>query len=256
MSSGCAASTTTTSQKQDCRRCAPTSSTRSLVDDPPTFGRPGRRCANCWQQAGLELRGGFVAHDEELWRVEAHLQRVTSGARHVRDDPDLVRESRALDVADHEDATVDELTETLDSLEDPEVCWGVLDELVDPDVADPDRIAAASAFAQRLVGAARQPTDRMLADFVSAVVAERTGDVLAAEAHLHVASEADPEWGPVIDRAAWYASDRGDASRAVSLWRTLEAPDREELRIVEACARRSVPSAAGTIRAGVDRVAS
>ena len=81
----------------------------------------------------------------------------------------------------------------------------------------------------------------MLADFVSAIVAERAGDVLAAEAHLHIALEADPEWGPLIDRAAWYASDRGDASRAVSLWRTLEAPDREELRIVEACARRVGP---------------
>ena len=147
----------------------------------------------------------------------------------------------ALDVADHEDASADELTETLAALEDPEVCWGVLDELVDPDDAEQDRIAAATAFAQRLVGAARQPTDRMLAHFVSAIVAERAGDVLAAEAHLHIALEADPEWGPLIDRAAWYASDRGDASRAVSLWRTLEAPDEEELRIVEACARRVGP---------------
>ena len=33
---------------------------------------------------------------------------------------------------------------------------------------------------ERLVGVARQPTDRMLAHFVSAIVAERGGDVLAA----------------------------------------------------------------------------
>ena len=213
-----------------------------LADDPTTFGRPRPPLRELLEEAGLELRGGFVADDEELWRAQAHLQRVGRVHDAYEDEPELAREILAiLDVADHEDATVDELTETLDSLEDPAVCWGVLDELVDPDVADPDRIAAASAFGQRLVGAARQPTDRMLAHFVSAVVAERTGDVLAAEAHLHVALEADPEWGPVIDRAAWYASDRGDASRAVSLWRTLEAPDREELRIVEACARRVGP---------------
>ena len=212
-----------------------------LVDDPSTFAQPRMPLRELLQHAGLELRGGFVAHDEELWRVDERLRRVTR-VHDTYDDPDLVRDVlAALDVADHEDASADELTETLAALEDPEVCWGVLDELVDPDNAEQDRIAAATAFAQRLVGAARQPTDRMLAHFVSAIVAERAGDVLAAEAHLHIALEADPEWGPLIDRAAWYASDRGDASRAVSLWRTLEAPDEEELRIVEACARRVGP---------------
>ena len=38
------------------------------------------------------------------------------------------------------------------------------------------------------------------------------GDVLEADAHLQIAMEADPDWGPLVDRVAWYASDRGDAS--------------------------------------------
>ena len=153
-----------------------------------------------------------------------------------------------LDVADQEDATADELTQTLDSLEDPEVCWGVLDELVNPDVADQDRIAAATAFKGAARRRRRQPTDRMLADFVSAVVAERAGDVLAAEAHLHVAAEADPEWGPLIDRAAWVRvpTGRREPGRSAS-----GAPSKRPTGRSSGSSKRaraaSVRSGAGTI---------
>ena len=47
--------------------------------------------------------------------------------------------------------------------------------------------------------------------------------------------------GPADRPGGLVRSNRGDVSRAVSLWRTLEAPDEEELRIVEACARRVGP---------------
>ena len=228
-----------------------------LVDDPTTFNRPRLPLQELCEQAGLEVRGAFVAHDEALWREQARSQRV-SRVLAAYDDAELASAVLdALEVADDLDATAEELTATLHDLEDPEVCWGMLDELVDPDGAEPDHVAAAAAFAQRLVGAARRPTERMLAHWVSAIVAERAGEVQEADAQLHIAMEADPEWGPLVDRAAWYASDRGDARRAASLWRTLERPDGEELRIVEACARVApARSAAATIRAGADRVAS
>ena len=94
-----------------------------LVDDPSTFAQPRTPLRELLQHAGLELRGGFVAHDEELWRVDERLRRVTR-VHDTYDDPDLVRDVlAALDVADHEDAGADELTETLAALEDPEVCW-------------------------------------------------------------------------------------------------------------------------------------
>ena len=210
-----------------------------LVDDPTTFDRPRLPLRELCERAGLELRGGFVAHGEELWHAQSHVQRASRVHDAFDDDHELAQEVLdALAVADDPDATPEQLRATLARLHDPEVCWGVLDELFDPDDADPDQIAAADAFAQRLVGAARRPTERMLAHWVSGIVAERAGDVREADAHLQIAMQADPEWGPLVDRAAWYASDRGDASRAASLWRTLEAPDDEELRIVEACARR------------------
>jgi SEC-C motif len=62
--------------------------------------------------------------------------------------------------------------------------------------------------------------------------------------HFERALEADAEFGPAIDRAAWYASDRGDARRAADLWRMLESPDEGQLRAAEDALER-VPSRHG-----------
>jgi hypothetical protein len=86
---------------------------------------------------------------------------------------------------------------------------------------DPDLLQATEAFAERLVEAANRPKARAVARWLMAVVAERRGEVLVAEQHLHLAVESDPTWGPGVDRLAWYASDRGDAVRAARLWRRL-----------------------------------
>ncbi len=78
----------------------------------------------------------------------------------------------------------------------------------------------------------------MIAHWVAGIVEERAGDVLAADTLFQAALASDADWGPLLDRAAWYASDRGDARRAASLWRALEEPPPEELRTVEAFAHR------------------
>ncbi|MGH9010767.1 MAG: SEC-C domain-containing protein, partial [Acidimicrobiia bacterium] len=59
------------------------------------------------------------------------------------------------------------------------------------------------------------------ARFLASVEAERAGDLDRAEGHLRAGSEADSDFGLLVDRLAWYASDRGDAARAVALWRRL-----------------------------------
>jgi hypothetical protein len=51
--------------------------------------------------------------------------------------------------------------------------------------------------------------------------------------HYNAALDADAEFGSLLDRAAWYASDRGDALRAVTLWRMLESPDERDVGAVE-----------------------
>jgi hypothetical protein len=210
-----------------------------LVDDRSAFDRPQRPLRELCEHAGLELRGSFVAHDDALWRAQAQMQR----SHRVHDRFDDHERSHVvldiLDLADDTGSSVDDLRDALAQLHDEGVCWGVLDELVDADAALPDEIDTARAFAERLVAAATRPTERMVAHWISAVVAERAGHVIEADAHLHVAMEAGADWGPLIDRGAWYASLRGDARRAAALWHGLEHADTEELHVVESQTRRA-----------------
>jgi hypothetical protein len=46
-----------------------------------------------------------------------------------------------------------------------------------------------------------------------------------AESHLRAAVLADPDYGPALVDLAWYAADRGDAKRAVSLLRRVGVDD-------------------------------
>ncbi len=144
-----------------------------------------------------------------------------------------------LDIADDPDATDHQLRRAMDRMHDQTVCWGVLDEIIDVDGTGPDEVAQARAFALRLLDVAQRPTEHMTADWVAGIVEERAGDVLAADADFEAALVSDADWGPLVDRAAWYASDRGDARHAASLWRALEEPPPEELRTVDAFAHRA-----------------
>jgi hypothetical protein len=55
--------------------------------------------------------------------------------------------------------------------------------------------------------------------YLQALDAERDGEVLVAEAALHDAVIADSDFGPALAEFAWYAADRGELSKAVSLLR-------------------------------------
>lgn len=210
-----------------------------LVDEPTTFDRPQPPLSELCERAGLELRGGLLGHDDSVWHEERRAQRFTRVYDWFDDDHERAREVlEILELADDPDLTDDQLRRALSRLLDDEIFWGTLDELVDRDDADDDDVVAARDFAARMVEVARTPSERMTAHFAAGVIDERAGDVVRAEAHFGHALDADAEWGPLVDRAAWYASDRGDARRAVSLWRLLESPDEEELRVVEACAQR------------------
>ncbi len=61
--------------------------------------------------------------------------------------------------------------------------------------------------------------------FLRAVESERSGRVVDAETDLRAAVLADPDYRPALVDLAWYASDRGDAKRAVSLLRRAGADD-------------------------------
>lgn len=124
------------------------------------------------------------------------------------------------------------LREMLSTLRSPEALEVTLDEMFGLS-DEPDRLEKTSVLSEQLLTIARRPGEIAVARFLAAVVAERRCNPLGAEAHLHLAVEADPRWAPGVDRLAWYLSDRGDARGAAQLWRQLEGEDNYDLAEIE-----------------------
>lgn len=208
-----------------------------LLARPGAFTEPTVPLVELCAAAGLEVDGGYVAHDPALWRSRSRQER--SHRVHVAFDWDHGRAHEALavlDLVEEPGAPPAELRRSLATLGDQEVAEVVLGELAGPLGPAQDEVAAAQAWAERLVGAARRPKEAMAAHWVAGVLAERRDDALAAERHFKAALEADSGWGVLVDRVAWYASDRGEAAHAAGLWRLLESPDGLELGAVLAAA--------------------
>jgi len=114
---------------------------------------------------------------------------------------------------------------TRGSIHDPEVQAAVR-LLADPDVADAlfdetvgdgvDEAAALGVLVESLEPTAPRQVRPMLR-LLRAQCRERLGDVLAAEADFNEALALDPQLGIALVNVARYASDRGDAVRALSL---------------------------------------
>lgn len=205
----------------------------ALVADQHAFGRPRPPLDDLCEAAGLERRGHEVAHDDEIWDNQRRLRRVHRVFDALGDKPQRQAATRVLDLAETPGPAPDALRRALASLTDPAVAEVVVDELVEAGDAAP--------FVQDLLAAATTQRQAGTAQWLAAVVAERGGDALVAEDHLGLALEADPTSAAVVERCAWYASDRGDARRAVHLWRQLVDPNRADLRTVEPFARRPGP---------------
>jgi len=132
------------------------------------------------------------------------------------------------------------LREMLSTLRSPEALEVALDEMFGLS-DEPDLLEQTSGLSEQLLTVARRPSEIAVARFLAAVVAERRCDPLGAEAHLHLAVEADPRWAPGVDRLAWYLSDRGDARGAAGLWRQLEGEDNYDLAEIEPFAQIGGP---------------
>jgi hypothetical protein len=216
----------------------------TLVEDRAAFDHTRPPLSEMCERVGLELRGALLGHDASVWYEEKRLRR-TQRAYDSFDDPDLAHAVLlVVDTLDNPDAGDDDLRHALADMREGEMCELVIDQLVPVDDRDDEDADAARGITRRLVDVAHTPEQRATADFVAGIVHERSGDVLLAAVHFERALEADAEFGPAIDRVAWYASDRGDARRAADLWRMLESPDQSQLRAVEDALRR-VPSRHG-----------
>ena len=126
---------------------------------------------------------------------------------------------------------------TRGSIHDPEVQAAVR-LLADPDVADAlfdetvgdgvDEAAALGVLVESLEPTAPRQVRPMLR-LLRAQCRERLGDVLAAEADFNEALALDPQLGIALVNVARYASDRGDAVRALSLLRRAGVAEDESL---------------------------
>ena len=207
------------------------------LEDPETFRRPRPPLSELAEAAGLEVRGADAAHDASVWRSDGRLQRhrrideffggdeeaAGDDARFVLSLADVVGGEDPEEIGRRGLDGVNPTTvrRALTALDDELVLLFVADEVADA-AGDPDTEAWAEGFADVLVGAATRARDVAAARYLAARVAEGVGETLVAEQHLILAEKADPENPAVVDRLAWYLSDRGDAVRAARLWQRLE----------------------------------
>lgn len=211
-----------------------------VLDDGDTFGAARPPLTELCERAGLEIDGGYVASGPEQWAQQESSRRLGRVYDAAEDATEARAVLHALDVVEGDGSTADLRSVLRGFHDEPQQAMLVLDEIVDPDLNHGD-VEAARAAAGRLLEAATRSTDKACAHWFAAIVEERAGSVLAADAHVHLASLEDPSWPPAVDRAGWYASDRGDAATALRWWREQESPDRRELAVVSRHAQRAAP---------------
>ncbi len=200
-----------------------------LFHHPGLFDTAQRPLGELCAAAGLELRGGQVAHDEEIWRNDLFVRRFRTACDLVPE-PDWQRVlGRALSVLDDPDASVDEVRAVLDECAEPETLDVLADVLFGHYLDPSDEFERGWADApgrlfdlvDRAKEVAHRPRQTATAEYLACVLQERCGAADVAEEHLQRAARAQPRLAPVVERLGWYRFDRGDASGAMRWWRTL-----------------------------------
>ncbi len=200
-----------------------------LFHHPGLFDTPQPPLGELCAAAGLEHRGGRVAHDEEIWRNDLFHRRLFQVFDTVPDPHWRQVLGQALAVLDDPDAPVDDVRATLDECAEPEVLDVLADVLFQHHLEPADEFDRSRADApgllfdlvDRAVAVARRPRERATAEYLACVLHERCADPVVAETHLQRAADAQPRLGPVVERMGWYRFDRGDARGAMRWWRTL-----------------------------------
>jgi hypothetical protein len=226
-----------------------------LFHHPEMFNSQERSLSELCDAAGLEQRGGQVAHSEAIWRAELHHRRFHDMADMVPEVEWRLVLGNALRVLDDANATVDDVRAALDACAEPETL-DVLTDIFFPhgldlvrgqdfpldDLDSPRRLVD---LVNRATTVARRPRETATAEYLACVLHERCGAADIAEQHLVRAGDAQPRLGPVVERLGWYRFDRGDARGAMSWWRNLT-----ELPPAAATLEPFVTRAAGTSKLG------
>ena len=213
-----------------------------LARDPRAFAEPAAPLTELAVAAGLECRGRFFAHEESVWQSERTAQRDWRVLDRLGTGPQALTAMRVLNLLEDSPLDTASAREVLAGLYDPDVLGVVPDELLGV-ADDPELLTRTAALTDRLLAVASKPDEQAVAHWLTAVVAERRGEVLDAESHLRAAVRADPGWGCAVDRLAWYESDRGDAVAALTRWQQLgmTAETSDDVRTVGPFAAASGP---------------
>ncbi len=194
-----------------------------LADDRNAFAAPRPPLDELCAAAGLERRQDRVAGNPSIWDNHQRMRRIHRLALTLRDPEQALAAARTCVTFFDDDALpADDVRSALTDLRDGEVLDAVVSELLadDDDDDDDGQVSVQTRdVVARCIDVARKPAHVAVARLLAARLEEADDDVLAAEAQLHLAAEADPDWAPALERLAWYLSDRGDAQGAARLWR-------------------------------------
>jgi tetratricopeptide (TPR) repeat protein len=189
-------------------------------DDRPEVTAPVSEVAAA---AGLEIHEDRIALPGFDWAAWERFEKLRRLVRvHGLPDGQADKARRLLEVLGSDAPTDDDLAEAVALLAQPDLATLVVDELL---TGDP--VPGLETVADRLHGRAEHDRERAAARWLQGRVAEQGGDVLRAEELLHEAVTLAPQWPPAADDLATYASDRGDAKRALDLLLRAGAPNRD-----------------------------
>ena len=219
----------------------------ACVADPAVFRDPVAPVAELLAQAGIARRGAFVAFegfDFEQWQYEGEVRRAIinfgvdeAGARAAIELARAVDEvssavAEVVERVSEQGPDLESLPRLLQEAGPPvlpplsESVTFALRHLSDPDVAtallamtleSEEFTALPLTLAVAQWRASTPRSSRCALGWIEGKALERLGDHELAERSYDAAESLDPTWAPVLVELARFASDRGDAARAVGL---------------------------------------
>jgi len=190
-----------------------------LIEHPGLFRRPASPVSELFATAGLEISGAWVGRAGVEWKppMVAYRDDLRTRLRSTYQLDDCCEEALDAVIAAWSVQLENGITDAGSvnrALGHGPVIYAFsewVDELFGLDTP------SIGEFATTLVSSG--PRDVAPALMLLARHHEAVGDAPAAQIHLETAVRVDPDFGPALAELAWYTSDRGDASRTVSLLR-------------------------------------
>lgn len=187
---------------------------------PGTWSAPHPPLRDLVTAAGLEIRRGMAAGDEGTWRqdyMHALLRQIDPA---LDDDQDAGRRARhaVADLFGDLDEPPRLGRSTVAAFRDPDIGPVLADAIGGAYAAEPEWEREAAETLASLRDHATRDAERAIAVWLTSIAHERRGEFAEAEQQIHEAVRLDPDHGPAVERAGWYAFLRGDAVAARRAW--------------------------------------